>query len=418
MTIPKIAIIGAGPGGCMLARLLHQRSIPCTIFEGEVSVNYRSQGGTLDLRTSTGLAAIKQADLWDEFQKHARYDGESLLVTDKKLTTWLRRKPGRPDENKMGDAPEIDRSALRQMLMESIPEGAVKWGYKLSKVQETATAGLELHFANGKVERGFDLIVGADGTWSKTRTLLTSDKPHYSGFAGWSMQISNAEHVAPDAYKFVNRGSVFAFSDGRGLFAQQLGDGSINVSAYAPFAEDYTSTCGFDTSDLAAAKRALKQEYGGWAPELLSLFDYCDDCPAWRNLYQFPVGWTWPHQKGVTLLGDAAHVMTPFAGIGVNSAFFDAMELAGQIAAFTEAGEGAELDDFVVQYEKAMFVHARKAQENTEGSKTDMLLTPGAPRTTIERWILRQVREESPAWTHPLLAILVYVSFWVYKFIV
>jgi 2-polyprenyl-6-methoxyphenol hydroxylase-like FAD-dependent oxidoreductase len=135
-------------------------------------------------------------------------------------------------------------------------------------------------------------------------------------------------------------------------------------------------------------------------------------------LYQLPVGWTWPHQKGVTLLGDAAHVMTPFAGIGVNTAFFDAMELAKQIAAFAEAGEGAELDDYVVRYEEAMFLNARRAQENTEGAKNDMFFTPGAPRTSIESWIMRQVKEESPKWTHPLLAILVYVSFWIYKFIV
>lgn len=98
----RIAIIGAGPGGCMLARLLHQYDIPCTIFEAEPSINYRSQGGTLDLRAKTGLLAIKEAGLWDEFQRHARYDGESLLVTDKRLTTWLRRSSSKPDaKNKL-----------------------------------------------------------------------------------------------------------------------------------------------------------------------------------------------------------------------------------------------------------------------------------------------------------------------------
>ena len=88
---PKIAIIGAGPGGCILARLLlTQCDCRTIIFEAESSINYRSQGGTLDLRADTGLVAIRTAGLWDEFQKYARYDGESLLVTDKHLTTWLR----------------------------------------------------------------------------------------------------------------------------------------------------------------------------------------------------------------------------------------------------------------------------------------------------------------------------------------
>ena len=78
----KIAIIGAGPGGCMLARLLHCANINVTIFEAEASVDFRSQGGTLDLRTKTGLAAMKEAGLYEEFLKHARFGGESLVLCD------------------------------------------------------------------------------------------------------------------------------------------------------------------------------------------------------------------------------------------------------------------------------------------------------------------------------------------------
>lgn len=77
MSSPKIAIIGAGPSGCMLGRILHRAGISCTVFEGEASLDFRSQGGTLDLHDESGIAAMKKAGLYDEFLKHARFDGVS-----------------------------------------------------------------------------------------------------------------------------------------------------------------------------------------------------------------------------------------------------------------------------------------------------------------------------------------------------
>lgn len=402
----------------MLARLLHQSSIPSTIFEGETSINYRSQGGSLDLRSATGLAAVKAAGLWEQFLEHARYDGESLLLTDKNLTTWMRRSPGTKDNHsKLQEAPEIDRAVLRKMLVESVPADSVKWGWKLTSVRKT-TSGLELSFTNGETLSGFDLIVGADGAWSKTRTLLSQDKPHYSGLGGWTMHISSAKKTAPEAYAFVNRGSVFSYSDGKSLFGQQLGDGSLNISHYGLYPEAFTSQCGFDTGNLEAAKQYILEELGEWAPQLKNLVESANEGAVWRNLYELPVGWTWPHKKGITLLGDAAHVMTPFAGIGVNTAFYDALELAKQIVAFTQAGNSVDLDSYVAHYEKVMFEHAHRGQALTEGSKKDMLLTPGAPRTTIESWILRHTKEDFPVWAHPFLTGLVYAGFWVYKWFV
>lgn len=403
----------------MLARLLQQSSITCIIFEAETSINYRSQGGTLDLRSATGLAAVKAAGLWEEFQQHARYDGESLLVTDKNLTTWMRRNPGTKDKHsKLQEAPEIDRAVLRKLLIDSVPPECVKWGWKLASVRDTASSGLELSFTNGEALSNFDLVVGADGAWSKTRCLLSPDKPHYTGLGGWSMQISEASKTAPEAYAFVNRGSVFAYSDGKGLCSQQLGDGSLNVSYYGAHPEDFTTQCGFDTEDLSIVKQYLQKELASWADQLRNQVDSANGQLVWRNLYELPVGWTWPHKKGVTLLGDAAHVMTPFAGIGVNNAFYDAMELAKRIVEFAESEEPTDLDEYIVRYEKVMFEHAHRAQALTEGSKTDMLLTPGAPRTSIQSWVLRHAKEDTPTWTHPLLTTLIYSAYWVYKWFV
>ena len=198
--VPKIAVVGAGPGGCMLARLLHQHAIPCTIFEGEQSVDYRSQGGTLDLRTHTGLQAMKEAGLFSAFQEHARYDGESLLVCDKNRRAWVKRSSRESGEKQMlVEAPEIDRAVLRQILLESVPDGVVRWDMKLERVD----TDLSLHFDNGVVEGGFDLIVGADGAFSKTRQFFSSERPFYTGLGGYQMYIPAAAERAPEVYKYV-----------------------------------------------------------------------------------------------------------------------------------------------------------------------------------------------------------------------
>ncbi|CAO2652538.1 Nn.00g008210.m01.CDS01 [Neocucurbitaria sp. VM-36] len=438
---PKVAIIGAGPGGCMLARLLYTTAphIPVTIFEAEVSVNYRSQGGTLDLRSNTGLAAIRQAGLWDEFQRYARYDGESLLVTDKNLVTWMRRSPRKDNdgENTLLEAPEIDRKDLRKMLMESLPEGTVRWGFKVTRVEETpasvsSASGLELHFANGEVIGGFDLIVGCDGAFSKTRSLLSSEKPFFAGVGGWALSIPDPVNTAPEVYRLVNRGSVFAYSDGKNLNLQQLADESLHVAYCAVYPEDYTKTCGFDAQDLNAAKRALKEALHDWSPQLVDAVDKAQGEVVWRNLYQLPVGFTWKHKHGITLLGDAAHLMTPFSGIGVNTAFYDAMLLSHAITSHAEwevEAKGGndrrteeelqdDLDARIVEYEKKMFEHGHKAQRHSEGSMREMLLTPGAPRTSIESWICRHAKADLPGWSHPFVTAAVYAGYWVYKWFV
>jgi 2-polyprenyl-6-methoxyphenol hydroxylase-like FAD-dependent oxidoreductase len=402
----------------MLARLLTQRSIPCLIFEAEPSPNYRSQGGTLDLRSSTGLAAIRAAGLYPEFCKLARYDGESLLITDKKLTTWVKRSPGKEGQSKgVQEAPEIDRKVLRRMLFESLPPDVVRWGHKLVRVDED----LSLHFGDGSVESGFDLIVGADGAWSKVRKLVSDEKPFYAGMGGYNFTIPDAQEKAPQAYKFVNRGSVFAYSDGKNVNGQFLGDGSINVSTYSLRDEDWIqrdSKEGANATDLPTAKQKQKEVVRDWAPELLNLIDSAQGEVDTRNLYMLPIGFRWVHKKGITLIGDAAHLMTPFAGIGVNTAFYDAMLLADAIANCIECQRPDGLDPCVVEYEEKMLDHAEKAQKLTFGCMNDMYLTEGAPRTSIESYLLRHISQEFPQWSLPFIAAVIYTGFFFYKLFV
>ena len=171
MIRPAIAIIGGGPCGLTLATLLERKGIDYVVFERDEDANSNlSAGGSLDLHPETGQLALRAAGLFDTFQQHARYEDTVFSIADKSGNKVVELGQGR-------DAPEIDRSALRQILLDAVPKDKIKWGHVLT----SATLGRDhtpvLHFANGVVESGFKLAVGADGAWSKVRSLVCVEPP-------------------------------------------------------------------------------------------------------------------------------------------------------------------------------------------------------------------------------------------------
>ncbi|KAK3946465.1 hypothetical protein QBC46DRAFT_402824 [Diplogelasinospora grovesii] len=434
MSSPKIAIIGAGPAGCMLARLLSLSpiSISVTVFEGESSPNYRSQGGSLDLHTSTGLAAIKAAGLWDQFLASARYDGDFMQTTDKNLkaflkvdgTTTTKNRPRSGPGGLSDQRPEIDRSELRRILTESLPAGMIRWGYHLEQVDGDGT----LVFKDGTTETGFDLVVGADGAWSKVRALLSDQRPIFSGVGMIEMGIPDAQQTAPEVYRVVNRGNVFAYAEGRKLAVQQMGDGSINV--YAGFRaddENWAKTCGYDPTNLAETQKALLREgglYGDWHPTLKEAMQRATVKCIPRSLYQLPVGFRWEHREGVTVMGDAAHLMTPFAGEGVNLALQDAVSLAKLIIDAVQKGKGGKakeekgdgdvkegLDEAVREYEEEMWPRAGKVARLTDDLTKAWMFTPNTPQSVIAATTAMHVKFHTPGIVHPLTTAGVYSYF-------
>ena len=369
MGTPNIAILGAGPSGLTLARLLYQNKISVVVFESEASAHGRQQGGTLDLHDGTGLDAIKKADLWEEFQKFARYDGEALILADKNFKKYAEQ-PRSTEETGHG-RPEIDRSRLREILLNSLPEDVVQWGHHV----ESVTDDLTIHFSDGSTASGFDLIVGADGASSKARPVVTDVQPEYSGISGLDLTLSNAAERAPALEAIVNHGSMFSFSDAKGIMAQHTGAGDLRVYAFAREPAGWPrpgsggrSGGGFDIHDPAAVRQGLERYYADWAPELrgfLSAFD--DDRIRQWSLYQLPVDHTWMHRPGVTLIGDAAHLMTVFAGEGVNQSMADSLELAAQIEAVVQ--DGGKLDAAVQRYEEGMFPRAHAVMKETNNNK-------------------------------------------------
>lgn len=424
MSSINIAIIGAGPVGCTLARLLHLQcpSTNVTIFEGDISPDYRSQGGTLDLHTTTGLAALKEAGLMDEFEKHARYDGESLKMTDKDLRVYIqvnpRVSPDKTSGHLGGQRPEIDRSALRELLAESIPKGWIHWGWRLKEVLPAdAPKETQLVFAvtgedgaaRTETVAGFDLIVGADGAWSKVRSgALSSTRPYFSGIAYHQLQLMDAEETAPEVYKAVNRGSLFAHSEGHKVTLQQMGDGSLSIGVnYRVEDERWVfdkSRCGFDATDLEDTKAAMLERLKDWHPLIREAIAKCSDRAVPRSLYMLPVGFSWTHRPGLTIIGDAAHVMTPYAGEGVNVGMEDAMRLAKACRA---AGEDVgRLDREVAVFEAELVVRAGLYAKLTDDMLHTWFYTENSPKAALPRVSSLMARFHAPTLLKPLAGVL------------
>lgn len=167
MTTPAIAIIGGGPCGLTLARLLECKGIDYTVFERDASANSNRAGGSLDIHAHTGQHALREGGLIDEFKKYARYEDAVMSLADKHGKKVFEMGQGRDD-------PEIDRAELRQILLDAVPKDKIKWGHVLQSVAVGEDKRPVIGFSNGTEISSFKLVVGADGAWSKVRSVVCS----------------------------------------------------------------------------------------------------------------------------------------------------------------------------------------------------------------------------------------------------
>ncbi len=336
----NIAIAGAGPGGLTLARILHNHGIAAAIFEREGYPAVRPQGGSLDMHVETGQYAIKRAGLNSAFQKIARYEDQEFRVYDKSGALRFL------DESNEGDRPEVDRGHLRQMLLDSLPPQVIRWGHELKEVEAQADGRFTLLFKDGTRAEGFDLVVGADGAWSRVRPLVSDVRPVYSGVSFVELSIPDADTRYPQIARLVGHGLMFALGDSKAIIGHR--DADAHVGVYAGFRVPETA--------VHRTRANLEVEFAGWADELRQVIRCCDEGTAVRPIYALPIGHRWENRCGVTLLGDAAHLMSPFSGEGANLAMRDGADLA-----FALIEGGSDWTGAVKAFEEKMFARAEVA---------------------------------------------------------
>ena len=338
-----IAVIGAGLGGLTLARVLHVNGIRAAVFDLDASPTARAQGGMLDMHVDSGQAALRAAGLFEEFRAIVHAGGEATRILDKDATVLME------DDGEGGERPEVSRGVLRDVLLGSLPEGTVRWGTRMTGVRSLGEGRHEVTLADGETFTA-DLLIGADGAWSKVRPLVSDAVPVYSGLSMVELHLLDADIRHPEAAGVVGDGMLFALADEKGFLAHRDTDGSLHVYAALEVPAGWATSGPIDFADTDAARASLLEHFDDWDKRLRALVSEADGALVPRPIHALPVGHRWERVPGVTLLGDAAHLMSPFAGEGANLAMLDGAELAAALAAHPDDTEAA-----LAEYEAVLF---------------------------------------------------------------
>ncbi|KAM3550234.1 hypothetical protein ARSEF4850_008441 [Beauveria asiatica] len=406
---PRIAIVGGGPAGLTLGALLHRRRIPFTLFEYRpepTAASWALPSGMLDLHEGDGLRAVRACGLYDEFLPLTGECSEEFVLADKHGVR-ISVHGGSGDHERA--RPEISRNNLTRLLLTRIPPESVRWGHKLqtAEYQEGAGGVTRLDFGAGG-EHEFDLVVGADGAWSRVRTLLTRARPRYSNNQIVTATIRHITQKYPALAALVGSGTFSALGDRHAVITQRGPMDSARVHIWLTTTDEKLGvTTGLSRKPPTEAKAVLllddagkkKNKFlGGFGPVVkdlvaTALAEEERDNPGGvldiRPLYALPYGTRWTSRRGLALIGDAAHVMLP-NGEGVNQAMLDATLLADAVTEAWaerngEAGErfGEVLSPKVAAFERDMTERAVKVGEETE-QLLGVMLGPDAVNAMVE----------------------------------
>jgi 2-polyprenyl-6-methoxyphenol hydroxylase-like FAD-dependent oxidoreductase len=363
-----IAIVGGGPGGLTLARLLQMNGADVSVYERDADSSARAQGATLDLHDESGLRALREAGLMDEFMANYRPGADRLHLMDKDANSIF-------EENVSGEGelarPEIDRGPLQNILLASLQPGTVVWDSHFISMSQRNNVW-KLDFKNG-TEAFADMVIAADGANSKIRPYLTPIKPFYSGVTALEGAVYDSAINSPNVHKLLNGGKIFAFGESKSLIVSSKGDGSLVFYTSFKIHEQWVKQSGIDFTDKEQVIDWFKTDYAEWDDVWLELFENSTGSFVPRPLYCMPLDQTWEAQPNLTLLGDAAHLMPPFAGEGVNMAMLDAVELSQCLL----DGAFADTHSAIAAYEKQMRTRASETAQDALVS-TEALHSPNA----------------------------------------
>jgi len=371
----KIAVVGGGPGGLTLARLLQLKGVNIKVYERDLNKDARVQGSTLDLHGQSGLAAIIKANLLDEFKKNYLPGADRKIITNELGDIYFSDHETKPEENFGYEhfRPEIDRGALRKILLQSLQPGTVIWDSQFIAL-ESQKKGWLLHFKNGTSAYA-DIVIAADGANSKIRPHITDVQPFYSGITMLEGNVHDAENKTPRISALLRGGKIMAFGNKKNILMGQKGNGEIGFYASFKTDENWAKNYGLDYTDKDRILVWFRKEYSGWSSIWHELFENATVPFIPRPIYCIPLDQAWEALPNLTILGDAAHVMPPFAGEGVNMAMLDALELSECLTSGAYNTIQEAIADYEARMRKRAAIMAKESLENGERMHSENALS-------------------------------------------
>jgi 2-polyprenyl-6-methoxyphenol hydroxylase-like FAD-dependent oxidoreductase len=369
-----IAIVGGGPGGLTLARLLQLKGANVKVYERDFNKDARLVGSPLDMHDESGMAAIIKANLLDEFKKKFRPGADKMLIVDERAEIFFsdhETKPKDDFENKYF-RPEIDRGPLRNMLLESLQPGTVVWDSHFISM-EKQNEGWLLHFKNDSSSYA-DIVIAADGANSKIRPYITNIKAFYSGVTMLEGNVHHAKEATPHIYALANGGKIMAFGNTKNLLLGQKGNGDLGFYASFKTDENWTANNRLDYSDKTQMLNWFKTAYSEWNSLWYELFENAAMPFIPRPIYCMPIDQTWQALPNLTMLGDAAHVMPPFAGEGANMAMLDALKLSECLTSDKYNTLQEAISFYEIDMRKRAAMAAQESLENGERMHSETAL--------------------------------------------
>ncbi|TYB71826.1 FAD-dependent monooxygenase [Bizionia saleffrena] len=377
---PHVAIIGGGIGGVALAVACLHRGIPFTLYERDGSFHERSQGYGLTLQQARkaikglGVCSLKKGVV---STRHIVHTTDGKVIGEWGMRKWMQQEA--KTSSKRTNV-HIARQSLRLALIEQLGgHTAVQWGHQLVDFKDCKGEGVELNFKVGGEMKAAKagLVVGADGIRSTVRSLLIGDDITPLRYLGCIVILGICPLAALE-------GLDSDLLDSATVFQTANGNERIYMMPYALDAVMWQLSFPMPEKEAKALSaqgaRALKEEacrrtqWHDPIPQVLAatLDTQVSGYPVYdRKLLETE----WLEKGGqVTLIGDAAHPMSPFKGQGANQALLDALALARGISsecgAFSRWKAVGIRDCVLTEFEKEMFARsASKVKDSAEAAQ-------------------------------------------------